>query len=207
MELEKLKVTELKAALVERGLETKGNKAVLVQRLKEAMEQDEKEEEEAVAEATTKAKSGGDEIYNPEEETPSSPEPETNGNNDNGENDDKEDKVDNDKNGDDNDGTGFEGQKFVQSKPSGISFGLHEPTKVKPQPKELQPPAVEVVQESPQETSRQGAAAFFAGTGDGQEAAVPLPPSTSFMEESDDDEEEGPPGLGNPIQMQANQVC
>ena len=88
MELEKLKVTELKAALVERGLETKGNKAVLVDRLREAMEQDEKEEEKAIEEVTTKPKSGGDEIYNPEEETPSSPEPseETNDNGVNGEN-------------------------------------------------------------------------------------------------------------------------
>ena len=39
------------------------------------------------------------------------------------------------------DGTTFEQQEFVRSKPVGISFGLHEPTKVKPQPKELSAPA------------------------------------------------------------------
>ena len=45
--------------------------------------------------------------------------------------------------------------------------------------------------------TRAGAAAFFSGGETGTEAAVPLPPTTSFLEESDDEEEEGPPGVGN----------
>ena len=43
---------------------------------------------------------------------------------------------------------------------------------------------------------RAAAASFFAAHSGG-EAAVPLPPSTSFMEDSEDEEEEGPPGLGS----------
>ena len=100
------------------------------------------------------------------------------------------------------DGTAFEHQEYVRSKPAGISFGLHEPTKVKPQPRELVAPAVS--QESAGEVTagetktRAGAAAFFSGGEAGAgEAAVPLPPTTSFLEESDDEEEEGPPGVGN----------
>ena len=41
------------------------------------------------------------------------------------------------------------------------------------------------------------------GGKDGKEAAVPLPPTTSFMEESEDEEEEGPPGLGN-VELPSN---
>lgn len=50
MDPSKLKVVELRAALAERGLDTKGNKPVLVERLRKALEE---EEEEETATATT----------------------------------------------------------------------------------------------------------------------------------------------------------
>jgi heterogeneous nuclear ribonucleoprotein U-like protein 1 len=40
LDLSKLKVVELRAELSSRGLDTKGNKAVLVDRLKEALDQE-----------------------------------------------------------------------------------------------------------------------------------------------------------------------
>ena len=192
MDLEKLKVTDLKNALLERGLDTKGNKAALVERLQAAINESDDNNDDRVNPNTESSEGSreketvnGEEVYNPEEETPSSPE--------NGEHS---------RNGD-NDETqegGFENQEFVRSKPSGISFGLHQPTKVKPQPKELQPLTSEDPESAEADENnkpRQVAASFFAGGKDGREAAVPLPPTTSFMEESEDEEEDGPPGLGN----------
>ena len=187
-----MKVTELKAALAERGLDTKGNKAALVERLGAALNDDNNDNlndndnnESNDGSRDKEHTSNGAELYNPEEETPSSPE--DNGGAENGENEVE---------------AGFEGHEFVKSKPTGISFGLHQPTKVKPQPNELKPLTDD--HESDQTVARQGAAAFFSGhqtpaeTGaQGQEADVPLPPTTSFMEESEDEEEEGPPGLGD----------
>lgn len=41
MDLAKLKVVELRAMLSERGLDTKGNKPVLVERLRKALEEEE----------------------------------------------------------------------------------------------------------------------------------------------------------------------
>lgn len=41
MDPAKLKVVELRAALAERGLDTKGNKPVLVERLRKALEEEE----------------------------------------------------------------------------------------------------------------------------------------------------------------------
>ncbi|KMQ87694.1 heterogeneous nuclear ribonucleoprotein u-like protein 1 protein, partial [Lasius niger] len=46
MDPSKLKVIELRAALSERGLDTKGNKPVLVERLRKALEEEEEEQEE-----------------------------------------------------------------------------------------------------------------------------------------------------------------
>jgi heterogeneous nuclear ribonucleoprotein U-like protein 1 len=40
LDLSKLKVVELRAELSSRGLDTKGNKAVLVDRLKEALDEE-----------------------------------------------------------------------------------------------------------------------------------------------------------------------
>lgn len=44
MDPSKLKVVELRAALGERGLDTKGNKPVLVERLRKALEEEEAQE-------------------------------------------------------------------------------------------------------------------------------------------------------------------
>ena len=192
--LDKMKVTELKAALAERGLDTKGNKAALVERLGAAINDDNNdnfndndynESNDASRDQDHTSAANGAELYNPEEETPSSP--------------DDNDRDENGENGADD--AGFEGHEFVKTKPTGISFGLHQPTKVKPQPNELKPLTDDTESVSDQSVARQGAASFFSGhqTGDtaGQEADVPLPPTTSFMEESEDEEEEGPPGLGD----------
>ena len=182
-----MKVTELKAALAERGLDTKGNKAALVERLQGVLapSDDSKANSNDKVEPPTISKEdrNGDhpeEAENGDEEEEEEEEPAVPGN---------------------EDGTTFEQQEFVRSKPAGISFGLHEPTKVKPQPRELLAPAVALGLESGaagETNTRAGAAAFFGGgEGGAGEAAVPLPPTTSFLEESDDEEEEGPPGVGN----------
>ena len=186
MDVEKMKVTELKAALAERGLDTKGNKAALVERLQGVLapSDDSKANSNDKVEPPTISKEdrNGDhpeEAENGEEEEEEEEEPAVPGN---------------------EDGTTFEQQEFVRSKPAGISFGLHEPTKVKPQPRELLAPAVALGLESGaagETNTRAGAAAFFGGAeGGAGEAAVPLPPTTSFLEETDDEEEELPPGLG-----------
>ena len=189
MDVDKMKVTELKAALAEKGLDTKGNKAALVERLQGVLNEsddDSKAYSNDIVEphTTSKEERNGDHNHS-EEDDEEEEEPAVPGN---------------------EDGTAFEHQEYVRSKPAGISFGLHEPTKVKPQPRELVAPMVS--QESDgagagevtagETNGRAGAAAFFSGGEGGTgEAAVPLPPTTSFLEESDDEEEEGPPGVGN----------
>ena len=189
-----MKVTELKAALAERGLDTKGNKAALVERLQGVLDpsdDDNANSNDIVQPPTTSQEDrNGDhhadqpeEAENGEEEEEEEEEPAIPGN---------------------EDGMTFEQQEYVRSKPAGISFGLHEPTKVKPQPRELLAPAValgglqsggggEVA--AGETNTRAAAAAFFSGA-EGA-AVVPLPPTTSFLEESEEEEEEGPPGLGN----------
>ena len=80
MDLEKLKVTDLKNALLERGLDTKGNKAALVERLQAAINESDDNNDrvnpntESSEESREKETSNGEQVYNPEEETPSSPE-------------------------------------------------------------------------------------------------------------------------------------
>ena len=185
MDVEKLKVTELKAALAERGLDTKGNKAALMERLQGVLNQTDDNNDKSNDDKVepSQEETNGKDTANPEKET----EEEAN----EGEEDEEEPGVPGNE-----DGTTFEQQEFVRSKPVGISFGLHEPTKVKPQPKELTAPAPGPVTAEPgrdSNNSRAGAAAFFTGN----EAAVPLPPTTSFMEESEDEEEEAPPGVGD----------
>lgn len=183
MDVEKLKVTELKAALAERGLDTKGNKAALMERLQGVLNQTDDNNDKSNDDKVepSQEETNGKDTANPEKET----EEEAN----EGEEDEEEPGVPGNE-----DGTTFEQQEYVRSKPVGISFGLHEPTKVKPQPKELTAPAP--VTPDPgrdSNNSRAGAADFFTG----KEAAVPLPPTTSFMEESEDEEEEAPPGVGD----------
>ena len=184
MEVEKLKVTELKAALAEKGLDTKGNKAALVERLQGVLNQtDDNNDNSNDKVENSKEDRNGEDIINPEEEEKEEQEEE------------EEPAVPGNE-----DGTTFDQQEFVRSKPAGISFGLHEPTKVKPQPKELAAPAeaaVAACRAGEANNSRATAAAFFNGQEGGAEAAVPLPPSTSFMEESEDEEEEAPPGVGD----------
>ena len=186
-----MKVTELKAALAERGLDTKGNKAALVERL------------QGVLNDSDDSNANSNDIVEPPTITTSKED--RNGDHNHPENEEVEDEEEEEEPAvpGNEDGNTFEHQEYVRSKPAGISFGLHEPTKVKPQPRELLAPAAAL--ESAGGTggvtagdtnTRAGAAAFFSG-GEGGEAAVPLPPTTSFLEESDDEEEEGPPGVGN----------
>ena len=187
-----MKVTELKAALAERGLDTKGNKAALVERL------------EGVLSQSDDSKANSNDIVEP-------PPPTTSKEDRNGDHNHPEEDGEGEEEGEEEeepavpgneDGNTFDHQEYVRSKPAGISFGLHEPTKVKPQPRELLAPAVALEsagaggEVTAGENTRAGAAAFFSG-GEGGEAAVPLPPTTSFLEESDEEEEEGPPGVGN----------
>ena len=199
MDIASMKVTELKAALSERGLDTKGNKAALVERLQEAEDNVDNNETR-----DTPVESNGnkcDDLYNPEEIEDE--EEGKSGENGNGSIGDNEASA----HGDSENGAGFDNREFVHSKPQGISFGLHEPKPVKPQPKEA-PVQSEADHDAAAEAAsraRQGAASFFSsgpdpapgGGAPGAEAAVPLPPTTSFMEDSEDEEEEGPPGLGN----------
>ena len=150
MEVEKLKVTELKAALAEKGLDTKGNKAALVERLQGVLNQtDDNNDNSNDKVENSKEDRNGEDIINPEEEEKEEQEEE------------EEPAVPGNE-----DGTTFDQQEFVRSKPAGISFGLHEPTKVKPQPKELAAPAeaaVAACSAGEANNSRATAAAFFNG--------------------------------------------
>ena len=119
-----MKVTELKAALLERGLDTKGNKAALVQRLQDA-ETDNNDARDTSEDMNDNGNNGG-EMYDPEE--PGDAEEE--------EFAESVVRANGDHDSDGEDGAGFDNKEFVQSKPQGISFGLHQPTPVKPQPKE-----------------------------------------------------------------------
>ena len=195
-----MKVTELKAALAERGLDTKGNKAALVERLQEA-ENNVDNNDTRDTPVENNGNNGGD-LYNPEEaeENEEDEETEQNGSRAIGDNEANG-------NGEGENGAVFDNKEFVHNKPQGISFGLHEPKPVKPQPKEapVQSEADHVAAAEAASRARQGAASFFSsgpdpasgGGAPGSEAAVPLPPTTSFMEDSEDEDEEGPPGLGN----------
>jgi len=201
MDVEKLKVSELKAALAEKGLDTKGNKAALIERLQAANSSDEGNvndcksnngneindqenillnEKEACADNIVTEEKESDVKNNLEEDCKiddvTIPEPLEQSNN-----------------------TTFEEQEFVSKKPTGVSFELHDPTPVKPQPKELLPPD-DNRDQTDEGSRRAGAATYFSekpgDTGTG-EAAVPLPPSTGYgLEESEDDDDEGPPGIG-----------
>ena len=187
MDVEKLKVTELKAALTERGLDTKGNKAALLERLQGVLTDDNNDKSNDKVEPSQEETNGKDSAIPETEEIEE-------------ENEEEEDEEEPGVPGNE-DGTTFSQQEFVRSKPVGISFGLHEPTKVKPQPKELTAPApVTGDPARDSNNSRAGAADFFSGKevgGASAEAAVPLPPSTSFLEESEEEEEEAPPGVGD----------
>lgn len=189
-----MKVSELKAALAEKCLDTKGNKATLIERLQAATNSTEgnvnyvddntnKDNEMTDNKVERKLDNSGEE-------------------DDEDEDDKSVERPDNINSEEDQNGsaTSFAEQKFVSQKPTGISFELHNPTPIKPQPKELVPPDQSI---DPEEVSRRaGAAAYFAedagcldpGTG---EAVVPLPPSTGYgLDESEDDDDDGPPGIG-----------
>jgi len=200
MEVEKMKVSELKAALAEKGLDTKGNKAALIERLQAASSNSEgnikndddntnNDNNEIMKETNDETKEENKAIKEENESNlnNASSNEEVEGNNTVEENGSPET-------------TAFEAQEFVSKKPSGISFELHDPTPVKPQPKELVPP--EQSSDAEEVSRRAGAAAYFAEQAaavdpDTGEAAVPLPPSTGYgLEESEDDEDEGPPGTG-----------
>ena len=122
-QLDKLKVSELKALLAARGLEEHGKKAALVDRLRAAHETEEETPE------TAKDTDDNDEA-DLQEST------EEDGNDENNVGDDDESSKDNVEDEGLNDAGKFEGQEFVTKKPEGISFGLHAATVKKPQPKE-----------------------------------------------------------------------
>lgn len=201
MEVEKMKVSELKAALAEQGLDTKGNKAALIERLQAASSNTEgnikndddntnNDNNEIMKETNDEIKEENEAVKDENESNlnDASSNEEVEGNNILEENGSPE-------------ATAFEDQEFVSKKPSGISFELHDPTPVKPQPKELVPP--EQSNDAEDLSRRAGAAAYFAEQAaavdpDTGEAVVPLPPSTGYgLEESEDDEDEGPPGTGS----------
>ena len=203
-----MKVSELKAALAEKGLDTKGNKAALIERLQAATNNsegninnddddvntingNETKNDKVEEEINDEVEDPAHEIVNDESEI-------------NLKDDSNHEKVEvNDADMDNNESAeapNFEDQEFVTKKPSGISFELHDPTPVKPQPKELVPP--DQNNETEDMSRRAGAAAYFADVAnavdpDTGEAVVPLPPSTGYgLEESEDDDDEGPPGTG-----------
>ena len=125
-QLDKLKVSELKALLAARGLEENGKKAALVDRLRAAKETEEETPETAK-----------DTDDNDEADLQESTEEDGNGENNVGDDDgDDESSKDNVEDEGLNDAGKFEGQEFVTKKPEGISFGLHAATVKKPQPKE-----------------------------------------------------------------------
>jgi len=203
-----MKVSELKATLAEKGLDTKGNKAALIERLQAAtnnsegnINKDDDDDNTINGNETTNDKVEeeiNDEVEDPAHEIVND-ESEINLKDDS-----NHEKVEvNDADMDNNESAeapNFEDQEFVTKKPSGISFELHDPTPVKPQPKELVPP--DQNNETEDMSRRAGAAAYFADVAnavdpDTGEAVVPLPPSTGYgLEESEDDDDEGPPGTG-----------
>ena len=125
-QLDKLKVSELKALLAARGLEENGKKAALVDRLRAAKETEEETPETAK-----------DTDDNDEADLQESAEEDGNVENNVGDDDDgDENSKDNIEDEGLNDAGKFEGQEFVTKKPEGISFGLHAATVKKPQPKE-----------------------------------------------------------------------
>ena len=201
MEVKKIKVSELKAALAEKGLDTKGNKAALIERLQAASSNTEvnikNDDDNTNNDNNEIMKETNDEIK--EENEAVKDENESNLNDDS-----SIEEVEGNNIVEENgspEATAFEDQEFVSKKPSGISFELHDPTPVKPQPKELVPP--EQNPDAEEISRRAGAAAYFAEQAaavdpDTGEAVVPLPPSTGYgLEESEDDDDEGPPGTGS----------
>ena len=124
-QLDKLKVSELKALLAARGLEEHGKKAALVDRLRAAKETEEETPETAK-----------DTDDNDEADLQESTEEDGNVENNVGDDDGDESSKDNVEDEGLNDAGKFEGQEFVTKKPEGISFGLHAATVKKPQPKE-----------------------------------------------------------------------
>ena len=71
MDIDKLKVAELRTELSNRGLDTKGTKPVLLARLREAMASDASPDNNAEAE-----EAGQEEVAEAQEEKEASPEPE-----------------------------------------------------------------------------------------------------------------------------------
>lgn len=189
-----MKVSELKAALAEKGLDTKGNKAALVERLQVASEGN--EDTGKVNDDDDGVKSNKDnEILNEEKNNPEKVKVDEKSSAAEVVGEEEEDTSM-------EEGNNFENKEFVSKKPTGISFGLHEPTPVKPQPKELIPPSIKDNEVESENNQRTEAATFFgveenSTDPDTGEAVVPLPPSTGYgLEGSDDDEDEGPPGTG-----------
>ena len=196
MDVEKMKVSELKAALAEKSLDTKGNKAALIERLQAAtngtegnvnVDDNSNKDNEIVDDKIEGESNVMKEITEKQNEEM-------------GEADSEVKNLAGDQNGSAPAPVSFEDQQFVSKKPSGISFELHNPTPVKPQPKELVPPDQNT--DAEEASSRSGAAAYFTedvagvdpGTG---EAVVPLPPSTGYgLDESEDEDDDGPPGIG-----------
>ena len=136
MEVERMKVAELRSLLAERGLEDSGKKADLVERLKEAMASDQekklmldKNKKGVSKEGSANGKDGSEEEESEESE------------------DEEDEEAINEQRGDvslpkkagegslndDKDLKSIGSQEFVAKKPEGVSFGLHTPKIKRPQ--------------------------------------------------------------------------
>ena len=130
--VERMKVTELRSMLAERGLEESGKKADLVERLKEAMASgqerdmlDVKHTKDNSKEGSANGKEGSEESEEESEESED-------------EEEEAEASKEPDKTGkgpliDDKDFKRIGDQEFVVKKPEGVSFGLHTPKIKRPQ--------------------------------------------------------------------------
>lgn len=131
MILEKLRVSDLKVLLAERGLDEHGKKSELVARLRAGMETDDtKTKTENKTDTDDTEKDDKDEDL---EET-------------------EEDEKEEDSNDEDSSETPsqdgvFKDKEFISKKPEGISFELHSATVKKPQPKER---TTEIPEEKPE---------------------------------------------------------
>ena len=132
MEVERMKVAELRSLLAERGLEESGKKVDLVERLKEAMasgqEKDmlDKHKKDNSREGSANGKEGSEEESEESE-------------------DDEDEEASNDRDVsspdtagecpliDDKGLKGIGSREFVAKKPEGVSFGLHTPKIKRPQ--------------------------------------------------------------------------
>ena len=133
MEVERLKVAELRSLLAERGLEESGKKAELIERLKEAMmtsDQDDNLKSDNSKEGS--ANGNGKEEGSEEESEDSEDEEDEEASYEQGDVSSRNETVEGPLN-DDKDLKSIGSQEFVTKKPETVSFGLHTPKIKRPQ--------------------------------------------------------------------------